>query len=184
MNIDEAKKYFSDRIQELSRMCADGTPWVFVCTAAMIDYLSKLVNGEDKGGTGYKNFIRDYMAEVRQEYKTFTYADGNKDLPLQIYHVFRCGIFHSFSFIPDPQTRAKGGRDRSIVISHRKSGLAHISKYSSTNAPDSCSFVAEDFVDDLARTIQKIFSMAKADNVSKYNITQWLISHPPIMGNI
>lgn len=130
MNIDGAEKYFTDRIRELSQMCVDRTPWVFVCSAAMIDYLSKLVNGEDKGGTGYKGFIRDYMAKVRPEYKTFTYADGKQDLPLQIYHVFRCGIVHSFSFIPDPQARAKGGRDRSIVISHRHSGPGHISKYS------------------------------------------------------
>ncbi|MBI5100569.1 MAG: hypothetical protein HZB33_01845 [Nitrospirae bacterium] len=184
MNIDDAEKYFIARIEELRRMCSDGTPWVFVCAATMIDYLSKLTNGADKGGDGYKAFIRDYMAQVRPEYAMFIYDDGNQDLPVQIYHIFRCGIVHSFSFIPDQRASAKDGRKRSIVLSHKREGLGHISKYSSANAPDSCNFVAEDFIDDLAKTIHTVFAKAKADNNLKDKIELWLTRYPPIMGNI
>lgn len=183
MNIRDAEEYFYDRLDELRRMCVDGTAWVFLCAATMIDYLSKLANGKDRGGEGYKAFVNEYMSKIRPEYSTFTYADGRQDLPTQIYHVFRCGVVHSFSFIPDVQAQDKGGRKRSIVISHRQGGQKHLSRHSSVRAPDSCNLVAEDFIDDLSKAIQEMFSMAKeGDNDLKENIERWITNHPPIMG--
>jgi hypothetical protein len=150
----------------------------------VIEYLSKLVNGAPVGGSGYKDFIKDYMAVVRPEYTSFTYASGDQDLPTQMYHILRCGIVHSYSFIPDPQAISHGGHDRSIVLSHRAEGLGHLSNYSSPDALDAANMVAEDFVGDIEATIGLIFSKAKGDHKLKTRIETWLTSYPPIRGNI
>lgn len=184
MNIDECEFYFLERTQELRNICKDGTVWVFLCASALIEYLSKLVNGQDIKRKGYIQFIEDYMAKIRREYITFKYDNGNNDVPIQMYHILRCGIVHSFSFIPDQQTMRQGGRRRSIVLNHRRSGQTHLSPYKSEKAPDAVNFVAEDFIEDIQKTIVLVFSIAKSDNKLKENIKNWLDKHPPIMANI
>lgn len=184
MTLEEYENYFLERSYELLNICNDGTPWVFLCASALIEYLAKLVNGKDLSGEGYKNFITEYMAEIKNEYKTFRYKNGEEDLPTQMYHILRCGIIHSFSFISDDKSKNKGGRDRSLVLSHRKSGNIHLSAYSSSNVSDSVNFVAEDFIDDIQKTIRHIFLKAKSDTKLAENIINWLKLHPPIMANI
>ena len=87
MNLNQAEKYFLDRGGELAAMCKDGTPWVFLCASAFIEYLSRLVKGSDCSSDGYKDFVRDYLAKVRPGYATFTYANQKRDLPIQMYHM-------------------------------------------------------------------------------------------------
>ena len=45
VTLPEAETYFTGQIDDLKRMSADGTPWVFLCGSAVIDYLSKLADG-------------------------------------------------------------------------------------------------------------------------------------------
>jgi hypothetical protein len=184
MKIEEAEKYFLERCSELEAMCQEGTPWVFLCAAAMIEYLSKIVNGKDKGGEGYKEFVDHHLAAVRQEYATFRYTNGASNLAAQMYHVLRCGIMHSFSLIPDSRAQYHGGHDRSIVLAHRKEKRPHLSHFKSRNAPDSVCFVAEEFVEDIRKAVERIFILAKTDVGLRNNIEFWLKSHPPIAGNI
>jgi hypothetical protein len=184
MDINDAQSYFSARTRELLGICNAGDPWVFVCASTFIEYLAKLVNGRDDGAEGYKKFVTNYLAKVRLEYHTFTYKSGEQDLPVQMYHVLRCGIVHSFSLVPDDRAIRKRGRLRSIVLSHRASGDTHLSPFSSANAPDAAIFVAEDFVEDLQKAVTYLFLQAKADAALTSNIRTWLNDYPPIVGNI
>lgn len=87
MNIDSAEEYFKGRARELRNIADNGTAWVFVGAAALIDYLAKLVDGKDNKAKGYKKFIRTYMKRVRPQYRTFTYKNGKQDLDVQMYHI-------------------------------------------------------------------------------------------------
>src|SRR5215471_9819349 len=118
MNLEKATEYFLKRAAELRQMSIVGTPWIFLSSSAFLEYLSKLANGKDNKGPGYKEFIVDYLAQVRPLYRDFTYRSGQKDLPKQMYHVLRCGIVHSFSLIPDQMAKSAGGRNRSIILCH------------------------------------------------------------------
>src|SRR5262249_5273065 len=129
MTLHEAETYFMSRVADLKRMTADGTPWVFLCGSAFIEYLSKLADGKDGGAAGFKRLINTYMLAG---YRTFKYKSGVAGLPEQLYHVLRCGIVHSFSLIPNRHTKRKGGRDRSVVLSHDE---PHLTQYSSVKAP-------------------------------------------------
>jgi len=153
MNILEAKNYFHDLISAAKKYCADHTPLPFVLGACFIDYFSKMVKGKDNGGRGHKGFVKKYMKEVRQEYATFRYSNGVQDLPVQMYHILRCGIVHSFSLIADKSghklpfclklcnlrlrnrtVHQQRGRDHSITLCHKdwadRQGLKHLSPYS------------------------------------------------------
>lgn len=186
MDLDQAEKYFTDRVKELRQSCGDRTPWVFLSASAMLEYLAKIVNGADRKAEGYKAFIRDYLSAVRTGYKDFIYKSGDRDLPTQMYHVLRCGIVHSFSLIPDSTALARGGRDRSIVLCHKlesdAKGWSHLMPYSSAKVSDAALFVAEEFVDDIALVVGLIFQKATEDSALKQNIESWLKKHPPIAG--
>ncbi len=164
------------------------SPWGFVCAAAFLDCLSKLVAGQDNKRKGYKDFVKDYLAKINPSYVTFKYKSGSKDLPEQLYHVFRCGIVHQFSLVPDRKSLNSGGRLRSIVLCHRKESkrknLPHLSQYSSAKTPDAAVFVAEDFAKDLKRVVKLIFSSeAKTiDPEITEKMKDWVEKHPPIMG--
>ena len=197
MTLDNAKTYFKNRIDELKRLSRDKSqvnPWIFVCASAFIDYLAKIVNGQDMQGSGYKGFISDYLSIINPVYKTFTYKNGKQDLPDQMYHVLRCGILHSFSFIPDSKSSKSGGRLRSIVLCHAderdRKGWRHLMSYPPsgsthpTSVTDAALFVAEDFIDDLENVVNHIFCQASTDSALKTKIKDWTHKHPPIMGNI
>jgi hypothetical protein len=115
------------------------------------------------------------------KYKSFQYLSGKADLPEQMYHVLRCGIVHSFSLVPDQGARDKGGRDRSIVLSHNG---RHLSQWSKQKAPDACCLNAEEFIDDIESAMLQLFSTAKGNRQIAQNIEDWTKRHPPIAGNI
>lgn len=180
-NILEIENHFKLIARDLPNQCKSGDPWVFLTASAFIEYLAKLVRGYNGGSSGYMNFIRIWMPE---KYRNFTYINQKKDLPEQMYYILRCGIVHSFSFIPDNQSKERGGRDRAIVLTHRKNndGL-HLINYRGNNGNyDSALFVAEDFVNDIIDTLEEVFNKAKTDKGLKNNIIQWVERHPPIAG--
>ena len=174
MTLDEAQALFLENLKSLESMAAN--PWPFLCASALIEYLTKMVNNGRSGAQKYKHFVETYLGAVDQRYLTFTYATGQKDLPIQMYHVLRCGIVHSFSLIPDAQGTTSGGRPRSVVISHEGH---HLSPYRE-NAMDAALLVLHDFVIDLEKVINHIFSTARADSVLRTSIEGHLQAHPPI----
>ncbi len=178
LTLQDAEEYFTAMIPDLGKMCCDGSPWVFLCGAAVIEYLSKLAYGGG-GRTNFIKFVKEYMPT---SYRKFSYACKKKDLPKQMYHVLRCGIVHSFSLIPDEQGKENGGRDRSIALSHDICD-GHIKNVSTERAPDACCLNAFEFVADLASTMRKLFQAAKTNTQVKTNITNWLTKFPPITGD-
>jgi len=86
MTPTQAHRHFCDMLQKLRNM--EPSPWPFLCAAAMLDYLAKMAIGSGK--SAYKQFIRQYM---KPEYRDFQFANGDRDLPEQVYHVLRCGWF-------------------------------------------------------------------------------------------
>jgi hypothetical protein len=188
MKKKDIEKYFKARAKDVQRILKDGSPWGFLCAAAFLDCLSKLVAGKDNKRKGYKEFVRDYLGKINPTYRSFQYRSGFTDLPEQLYHVFRCGIVHSFSLVPDQQSQKNGGRPRSIVLCHRKESqkknLPHLSQYSSAKITDAAVFVAEDFGKDLKKVVKLIFSsQAKAIDPQITNkMKSWVKQQPPIMG--
>jgi hypothetical protein len=186
MNILEARKYLDELISAANKDCVNVNPLPFVLGACFIDYFCKMVEGKDRKRDGYKNFVRKYMKEVRREYATFKYLNGTQDLPDQMYHVFRCGIIHSFSLIPDKSIHKQPGRDHSIALCHKaeadKKGLNHLSHYSGPQNLDSALFVIEDFLDDLLAVNEFIYNKAVSDSTLREKIEGWLRVSPPITG--
>ncbi|HTW93971.1 MAG TPA: hypothetical protein VMD30_04195 [Tepidisphaeraceae bacterium] len=174
--LDAAEKYFADMIPSLFRIACDGSPWVFLCGTALIEYLSKLAYGQD-GGRYFIQFVKDFMSP---RYRNFCFDSGSKDLPEQMYYVLRCGVVHSFSLFPNEQGANKGGRERSIGLSH-DTAEGHIKMVKKTpNAPDTCCLNAFEFVADIAASMRELFERAKFDPTLAQNITIWVSAHPPI----
>ena len=186
MTLSDAHQRFKDRLAELPALYPSGSPWVFLCAAALVEYLAKLVDGSDTGGLGYKNFVRNWLALIRPAYATFSYRSGQSDLPEQMYHVLRCGVVHNLSLIPAPAARAKGGRDRSIVLCHRPEAqqghLFHLSNYATAEIADAAIFVAEDFVDDIDHVVERVFSAAVPGSTLEINMNRWLNEYPLLRG--
>lgn len=188
MTKTQIEKYFKARAKEIQTIAKDGTPWGFLCGAAFLDCLSKLSAGQDMGKQGYKDFARKYLKAINPAYSAFRYANGKADLPEQLYHVFRCGILHSFSLVPDATSAGKGGRPRSIVLCHRKeakrTGITHLSGYSTSIISDACVFVAEDFGKDLKRVTALLFgpTARKIDPDITRKMKNWVKQQPPITG--
>ena len=188
MRKKEAERYFKARAREVQRILKDGTPWGFLCAAAFLDCLSKLVAGKDMGNQGYKDFVRNYLKTINSKYASFRFISGEMDLPKQLYHVFRCGIVHSFSLIPDKKSLAQGGRPHSIRLCHQKEAkaknISHLSNYSKGITTDACLFVAEDFGKDLTKVVKLIFS-SKAKGIDAditKKMKEWIKQQPPITG--
>jgi hypothetical protein len=178
MNLHHAKACLVGHIAALKTMCLDGTPWVFLCAAVVIECLSKLAAGKDLKAAGFKSFIRDYMPVG---YRNFKYQSGKTDLPDQLYYVLRCGIVHNFSMVPGTTEVKNGARIRSVVMSHDE---VHLSRYTGASAPDACCLRADGFVADIETATNKLFSDAEdgsstGDQLAE-NIEEWLHQRPPI----
>jgi hypothetical protein len=180
---------FLTSVRALKRLAKDPrqrNPIVFVAASAFIEYLSKLFYGRG-GPTEYKKFVRLHLSKANSRYRTFAYrfADGSmrRDLPLQLYHVLRCGIIHSYSLVPDDVALQKGGRDRSVVLAHRASGLVHLSQWFHDDQP-TCVLVAEDFVADIEATVRYMFRRAQVSKALAKRMGRWMKKHPPIQGGI
>lgn len=180
--LEEAKNYFLGRCNEIISMSNTGDPWIFVCGSAMIDYLTQMTTGQS-GRVAYINFVDNYFKEINPAYKEFEFANGQKDLPTQMYVILRCGIVHKFSFVPGAQEISNGGRERSILLAHEKNGHidAHLTSYTK-DGMDSALFIAEQFAKDIKSVVEFIFSRAIEDTTLKENIEKYLSDYPPIMG--
>jgi hypothetical protein len=183
------EKYMLERVDELKSLATHGDPWFFLCASSFIEYLAKLTNGNSTTHTDYKEFLKNYFFKVNTSYKNFKYSSGKQDLDVQMYHVLRCGIIHNFSLIADPQAKKKGGRDRSILLAHKKSSINHLSNYinNSNKTPiDACIFIAEDFADDIEKATKYVFILSRKQNPTgkklRENIKSWSKKHPPISG--
>lgn len=186
MTLADAQQRFNDRLVELPILFPSGSPWVFLCASALVEYLAKLVDGADNGGRGYKNFVRNWLSAVRPSYLTFRYLAGQCDLPEQMYHVLRCGVVHNLSLIPTPRARNDGGRDRSIALCHRaeaqQRSLTHLGNYNTPQIADAAIFVAEDFVEDLGQVVARVFASATPGSTLEANMTSWLNQYPLLRG--
>lgn len=156
-----------------------------MCASSFIEYLARLEIGKETGPEQYKNFLKDRFFAVCPKYATFQYASGKRDLAVQMYHVLRCGSVHSFSLIADPKAKARDGRDRSILLAHRKPKVTHLANYVNPAAGiDAAVFVAQDFIEDIARVADSLFAdsrkRTKKGNELRQNIKNWFNAHPPI----
>ncbi len=174
----EIKKYCKDRITEIKSVAQNGNQTGFICIAAFVDFLAKISEGEDKGREGYKRLIREYFDP---RYKQFTYSSGDADLPDQFYHIFRCGILHSFSLYPDRNNR-RSSKVRTIVISHTGidsdgDSFAHLQGYTKSGL-DAAVLIANDLCDDISSAIDKMFASTSIQS----NSEKWVLCQPPIKG--
>ena len=180
MKINEIKNYFNDRCDEIISLSERGDPWVFLCGSAMIDYLTNMTMGKSNR-ENYIKFIEEYFGEVNVLYKDFTYQNGSKDLPLQMYVTLRCGIVHSFSLIPDDTGISNNGRPRSILLAHEMKGHSHFATFKNSEL-DSVVFTAEQFAKDIKETINIIFQKATTEKSLENQITEHVNNFPPIAG--
>lgn len=194
--LSKIRDYFVDRIGELEHDCRNGTPWVFINAAVMLEYLSNLVV-DPVGKTDcarYLEFINaDWLPAAYKEFLYITEHDGvdgptRQDLPLQMYCVLRSAMVHSFSMIPEstfwPDKRratstspTKYARRGSIVICHASSGNEHLSNY---ERQDAACFVAEPFVADIRKAIEKISEKANDDESLRERVEQVVNARPPL----
>jgi hypothetical protein len=161
-------------------MSTRGDAWVFLCGAAMIDYLTQMTTGKS-GRAAYIDFVDRYFKEVNINYKDFEYKNGQKDLPTQMYVILRCGIVHKFSFVPGSQEIANGGRLRSILLAHEANGNTHLTKYTN-NGMDGVIFTAEQFSKDIKTVVELVFTKATTDKILESNILKYIVDYPPIQG--
>ncbi|MDA8051228.1 MAG: hypothetical protein M0002_14710 [Rhodospirillales bacterium] len=153
------------------------TPLPFLCAAAMIEYLSKLAGGGD-----YVAFIKD---KFPPRYRNFQYGSRCADLPEQMKQIMRNGLVHNFSLFPD---RNKGGRKRSIVLTHRGNQEGpHLKLVSRLDCKDEAGgekidaalFVLEDFCDDIKCVIKKIVDAAANERLREKIESRWK-EFPPV----
>jgi len=175
--MNEIEKYFKARIQEIKSLAVRGDVWVFICCAVFLEYLAKLVYGEDKKAKGYKNFIKNYLSVIDVRYNNFSFSKLNcdglkKNLPDQMYHILRCGIVHSFSLYPDKISKNNGGAKQSIVLGHEINGDRHLTPYIKNNF-DSVIFTTEGFSSDIEKLVDKIFTDAKTYTELAKRILKW-----------
>jgi hypothetical protein len=187
--MNKIESYFNGRLKELEQLADRGDPWIFLCASSFVEYLARITNGKPTNREDYKDFLKNYFFRVCPAYAAFRFASGKDDLAEQMYHVLRCGIVHSFSLFADPQAKKCGGRDRSILLAHRKNGVRHLTQYIDNRRKikmDAVIFTAEDFVHDIKKVTSSIFSEARKKNQAgrqlKKNISSWFASNPPIMG--
>jgi len=175
MTLDEAQQHFLKMLEMLPKM--KPSPWPFACGSMMIDYLARMsIDRTSKhagDGDVYIEFINTYMPT----YSNYTFSDGARDLPFQMYYILRCGIVHSFSFVPDE--RFKKGRERSIVISHEG---RHLSQCSYAASSDAVLFSFPQFYKDIQSAINDVFANAKGDTGLATRIENFLRKYPPLQG--
>lgn len=189
-NLSEVKIHLQHLVKYMESTIILESAARFIVPCSFIDYLSKLYKGG--GGENYKKFIKEIMSEVNPKYIEFEYKGENekpiKDLPVQMYHILRCGIVHSFSLIPDKTAKDNGGRKRSIVLGFNedKEKYKHLDNYSDKDITDACIFILDDFISDLNKSIEVLFAKAEKKNEDGSNsdlerhILDWVKKYPLI----
>ena len=174
--IEKIHQYCIERAFELQQLASLGNPWVFLCCASFIDFLNKMIHNSNKAGRSkYIEFIKKYIGEVDERYKSFQYSSGKCDLATQMYFVFRNGIVHTFSLFPDEDGIKEEARSRSILLGHEKNNDIHFD-HKTQNGFDSVVFTAESLSKDLQKTVEIIFK----DKQLHLNILDWCSKYPPI----
>lgn len=161
------RQYWKDRACELQTI--NHAIWGFTGAAALIEHGTKLANAGEGGAKNYKDFVKTFG----DSYVNFAYQSGDKDLDVQIYHTFRCGLLHSFSLVADDKGEKKGARDSSIVLcsSRKDAGVTdslNCTPYTAYDH-DACRLVLEPFVADIGQAIDKLFDNADLDESIKEN---------------
>ena len=173
-------------LKRLARDPRQRNPFVFVIASAFLEYLSKLAYNGGRAAE-YKRFITRYLSVVNHRYRTFQYRFANgttkRDLPIQMYHVLRCGIIHGYSLFPDTVAASRGGRNRSIVLVHRQARVEHLALRYHNHEP-TCVLVAEDFAADIEAVVIDLFRKARKNKALTRRIGRWAAKHPPIQGGV
>jgi hypothetical protein len=169
--------YFKDRVGELKTI--NHKIWGFVGAASLLEYVTQLINNGQSSAILYKQlFASPYMDP---KYASFTYLTDVQDLPVQMYHIYRCGLLHSFSLLADSIGRRQGARDRSIVFNSlvdtpSLKATDHCTPYTQ-NGLDACRLILEPLLDDIGIAIDNIF----ADTSMDQSIQQSATDHPPFL---
>ena len=108
MTLGEAQRLFLDLLKTLEPMPAN--PWPVLCVSALIECLTKMVNGSHSGAQKYKQFVETYLAGVNPRYKTFVYAGGQQDLRFRCTMCCVARFVHSFNLIPDGDGNRSGSK--------------------------------------------------------------------------
>lgn len=187
--LNSAKTHFLSIAHSLKRLARDKhqrNPLVFVVASVFIGYLSNLVHNKDGTAKQYQHFVVSYLSKINHRYRTFVYHFANKattqDLPLQMYHVLRCGVAHSYSLVPNQRGVNAGGRIRSIMLAHKIAQTPHLSHVTHNNQP-ACVFVAESFAADIEKTLVLVFRQARRNAALAKRMMSWMQKHPPIRGD-
>lgn len=173
------KKTIDKWFTTLARVCEIESPWIFLCLAALVDYLS---SAEYHGHNlpQWDRYSRFINVHFPAKYRRFRYKNGKQDLPTQMYNVLRCGIVHSFSLVPDPKA-AKYGRQYSIVLAHgANADHNHLDQYGEPPASDAAYFIAEDFLADTEWAARHLLRSAKRGSAVEAAILAHLTAYPPI----
>jgi hypothetical protein len=167
------RQYWKDRASEL--ISINHAIWGFVGAAALIDCGAKLANKGISNRTTYKSFVKTLDLEG-MKYANFTYQGGQKDLDIQMYHTFRCGLLHSFSLTTDDKAPPEA-RPKSVVLSAVKDGENADNNCTlyTDNCLDACQLVLEPFVEDIGKAIDRLFDDVDLDE----SIRETYNSNPP-----
>jgi hypothetical protein len=168
-------QYFQDRVSELTSI--NHSIWGFVGAAALLEYVTQLLHSGDSSPQKYKDFFASKY--INPKYNAFIYQNGKQDLPVQIYHTYRCGLLHGFSLTPDSKGIARGARAKSIVFNSLKDTPELVAsencKAYKEYGFDACRLILEPFVQDIGVAIDKIF----ADATIEQSIIDSASKHPP-----
>lgn len=177
-NKENYRQYFKDRVDELTKI--NQAIWGFVGAAALIEHGTQLANKGKSDPESYKEFVKTFGSK----YTDFTYNTDNKqDLNVQIYHVLRCGLLHSFCLQADKAGEKWGGRTDSIIITSladaKRRGEAlkaeHNLSHIMDNGRDACLLILEPFLVDIGNAINQLFDNQDLDESIKKSWKE----HPP-----
>ena len=162
-----------DVIRRINGIASLHTPVSFVCIAAFIGYLSRLVYGNNKAhdqdAKMYIRFVTDIMGSIKSDYGK---------IANDLYYVFRCGIVHSMSFRPPVDASTP---TCNIAISHDVQTKWQAGKgfYSTTKHGITYTVLnADDLILDLFKVIDYIF----ADSNLNQHAINFAKVQPPIQG--
>lgn len=156
------KDYWRGRVFEVRDI--NQKIWGHVCAAALIEFGAKLSNGGVGGGPNYKAFARTLGTDP-SKYTDFTFAGGQQDLEIQMWHVLRCGLLHSFCLMADATGMGAGARHRPFMLASVNDGYTtanHVTNYTE-HGRDACLLILEPFVEDIWIAMERIFDDTNKD---------------------
>lgn len=166
--MEKSHSYIKNHCKALLKTAEQSDPWVFICSASMIEYLTKMTGCEL-----YSSFVSTYLSKVDCRYRDFKYIDATQNLPEQMYFVLRNGLIHSFTLKPN---RVNSGKTNSILLSHTDEHFSH----RMDNNLDACVLNAYTLVNDLCAVIDIIYESAKTDNDLNEKIKIFWQQNPPL----